>query len=517
MKKRIYGLETEYGIALIWADGSWSCDRNHLSRYLDLMKDYLGGEFLANGSRVYIDLNYHPEYCTAECTNLIDLIAQDKAGEKILNRIFAEIVRDRATDVAKIILFKNNCQYYFRDERQEANLVTFGCHENFLMSKNLTIESLAAVLTPFLVVRQIIAGSGWVADPFHQSQKSLRYAISQRSRFILAEISRETHTNAGSRGIFCSARWEEPHANKEKYRRLHLLLGDSNLSELSTYLKMGLVVILLEMLEENYSFDDLISRFTLKDPVNALHAVSWDLSCKTPVIELIDGRHISAIDLFWAYIELINKYKAAQGLSQESSDVLANTIDILQRLERRKIDSETLMEIDSQGLEQELDWLIKKTILEYVLGEYGCHWNNFYKQDFSSEVTEPSLYEHIRAKDLKYHDTSNKGIYNDYTAKPDLPLSDLRTFDIRTPRMVEKERIVNMEKNPPQDNRAKIRGEFIKFFNAKGYSSCYEANWSYLKIRGDLIGQSSYVQYLIDLSDPFMTKSKEMEYIIGAE
>ena len=262
MKKRIYGLETEYNIALIGTDGCWHCGESDLMSYLSLWSSYKEGAdnaFKENGSRIYLEGGYHPEYCTAECLDLVDLIAQDKAGERILRKTAAQ----RADEKGKIVLFKNNVDYGKYED--DLSCKTVGCHENFLIEKKLTFEILERALVPFLAARQVICGAGWVADDFYQERKA-PYMISQRTKFINTAVGGDTNT--ASRAILSTARSSEVHADDEKYLRLHLILGDANMSEICIYLKMGLMGILLEMLEEDYPFqfiESFESRFIPED------------------------------------------------------------------------------------------------------------------------------------------------------------------------------------------------------------------------------------------------------------
>lgn len=506
MKNRIYGLETEYGIALIHEDGRWTCDQSSLQSYLEYFRKFFNGQFMANGSRIYVDMDFHPEYCTAECLNILDMIAQDKAGDKMLSKAFNQYSKQQG--VGKIHLFKNNVHYTEDEEIQPSTPITFGCHENFLMELRLGERELAPVLVPFLVVRQIIAGAGWVANPDFQS-RNIKYTISQRDRFIGEVVSGHTHGGMG-RAILCTARWDEPLSDNMRYKRLHLVVGDSNMSELSTYLKMATVGILLEMLEENYPFYDRLASFMPKDPVRAMHWVSGDLTCKKPVIDLIDGKSISAIDMLWVYVKMMEEYEKTRGMSPELLDAFKILTDILQRLEKREIDRETLMEINSQGLDEELDWLIKKSILEYSLKKFDCDWNELEWKKIHSDEREIKVYDQIRTKDLKYHDISEDGLYNDYVALPDLSPFEMRESQIRTPRMVEKEKIEYMEKNPPQNTRAKIRGEFVGFLEKHHLRDKFMISW-------DSISQQYNYALLnfraVRLNDPFLTENEELNLV----
>lgn len=510
MRKRIYGLETEYGIAFMRKNGSWTCDDSVLNPLLEYLHNFSGSQqFLPNGSRLYIDMRTHPEYCTAECLDLADLIAQDKAGEKILDRIFDQQTEQNQ---GRVHLFKNNVQYVESDEDAAGPPVTFGCHENFSMASWLNERELASVFIPFLVARQVISGSGWVANYDFQN-KGIKYAISQRARFIGSVTSNYT-TEGWQRAIFSTSRWGEPFADKEKYRRLHLIVGDSNMSELSTYLKMATVGILLDILEEGYPLWDRVARLMPRDQVRALHLISRDLTCKEPVIELRDGKFISALNMLQAYFEIMEEYERACGMKDDLSSALKIMKDILWRLEKREIDKETLMEINSQGLDEELDWLIKKSMLEYGLQKFGCSWKDFYGKKIQSAEGEINVYGYLRYRDLKYHDISDSGLYNDYVSLPDLSPSELKASQVRTPRVVEKEKIKDMEKNPPQNTRAKIRGDFIKFLKERGTVIRHFAfDWDKISVTGSPFFtelRRLFDENEIHLPDPFAVENEQV-------
>lgn len=501
MRNRIYGLETEYGTVLIQNDGTWICDEHGLSQHQAHFEKFYGKQFMGNGSRVYRDTDSHPEYGTAECLELLDLVAQDKAGEQILDEVFASYSGE--TEAGRVHLFKNNGQHADVEMSPPFVPITFGCHENFLMARSLDAKALAPIFLPFLVVRQIVAGAGWVTGRELQRQ-NVSYAISQRTWFIGRMVSSSTHAG-WDRGILCTARWEEPHADSRMYKRLHLILGDSNMSELSTYLKMATVGILLEMLEEGYPLAEKLADFKIRYPVASLHDVSCDLTCRKPVIELDSGSKISALDLFWVFVTLMEEYKTRNGLNKELSDALTILIDILGRLERRKIDQETQMEVDSLGLDEELDWLIKKSFLEDSLRQLCCDWPSFAQTEISWGGRQVSVYDQLRAKDKQYHDISPEGLYNIYVAEPDLSPDQLKALGIRTPRVVAKERIEYMKHNPPQNTRAKIRGEFIKFLEERRPEAKAKFSWDWSRL--------DIYDFHIQLDDPFATENHDIEII----
>ena len=492
MKKRIYGLETEYGIALK-RNGNWFCEDNDLRSYLGNIAPH----FRENGSRVYLEGNFQPEYCTAECLSLLDLIAQDKAGERIIKKLLSHSIRENE----KILLFKNNVDYAdplgSTPFPYTANYVTFGCHENFLIEKRVSPESLKRVFLAFLTARQVICGAGWVPSAGYQ-QRGIRYNISQRARFM----RRETDGNTTSdRGIVCTARLNEPLSNHEEYQRFHLIVGDSNMSEFSTYLKMGTVGILLEMLEDGYPFKEIFMR----DAITAIRLVSRDVTCKEAVIELEDGKFLSAINVLYHYLEQIEEYKNSQGLNPELLDIYEKFLDVVQRLEKRKIDKKTGFEENSHGLDEELDWLIKKSMLEETLIAFDCDWTNFKEDENDSGRKNINVFDDIRAKDLMYHETSEEGLYY-HPSQPDSKIFELKSVGARSPRMVEEEKITKAETVPPQNTRAKLRGDFIKLIKEKSIESKFGIDWESI----------SNPYQSISLSDPFETKNEILSTVASA-
>ena len=225
--------------------------------------------FLRNGSRLYLDVGSHPEYATAECDALTELVAHDKAGERILEGLVVDAeqrLRDEGV-AGDIYLFKNNTD-------SAGN--SYGCHENYLVGRHGEFSRLADVLIPFLVSRQIICGAGKVL----QTPRGAIYCVSQRAEHIWEGVSSAT---TRSRPIINTR--DEPHADAERYRRLHVIVGDSNMNETTTLLKVALTDLVLRMIEDGVTFRDL----TLENPIRAIREISHDLTGRRKV-RLATGR-----------------------------------------------------------------------------------------------------------------------------------------------------------------------------------------------------------------------------------
>src|SRR5246127_2284090 len=278
MDRRIFGLENEYGVTCTFR-GQRRLSPDEVARYLFRRVVSWGRSsnvFLKNGARLYLDVGSHPEYATPECDNVVDLVTHDKAGERTLEGLLMDAERRlREEGIAgDIYLFKNNTD-------SAGN--SYGCHENYLVGRHGEFTRLADVLIPFLVSRQIICGAGKVL----QTPRGAVYCVSQRAEHIWEGVSSAT---TRSRPIINTR--DEPHADAERYRRLHVIVGDSNMSETTTLLKIGSTDLVLEMIEAGVSFRD----FALDNPIRAIREVSHDLTGRRQV-RLAGGRQASALDI----------------------------------------------------------------------------------------------------------------------------------------------------------------------------------------------------------------------------
>ncbi|HEX3611962.1 MAG TPA: proteasome accessory factor PafA2 family protein, partial [Sporichthyaceae bacterium] len=260
MDRRIFGLENEYGVTCTFK-GQRRLSPDEVARYLFRRVVSWGRSsnvFLRNGARLYLDVGSHPEYATPECDSVIDLVTHDKAGERILEGLLVDAERRlREEGIAgDVYLFKNNTD-------SAGN--SYGCHENYLVGRHGEFGRLADILIPFLVTRQVICGAGKVL----QTPRGAVYCVSQRAEHIWEGVSSAT---TRSRPIINTR--DEPHADAERFRRLHVIVGDSNMSETTTMLKVASCDLVLRMIEEGVLMRDL----TMENPIRAIREISHDVT-----------------------------------------------------------------------------------------------------------------------------------------------------------------------------------------------------------------------------------------------
>jgi proteasome accessory factor A len=374
----------------------------------------LANLILTNGARFYVD-HAHPEYSTPEVTSPRDVVLWDKAGE----RVIAEAAR-RALSVpgtSPVNIYKNNT---------DNKGVSYGCHENYLMSRSTSFADVIRHLTPFFVSRQVVCGAGRVG--IGADGKSDGFQLSQRADFFEVEVGLETTLK---RPIINTR--DEPHADPEKYRRLHVIIGDANMSELSTYLKVGTTSLVISMIEAGWLETDL----SLEAPVATLRAVSHDPTLSRQVI-LRDGRKMTAVQLQMEYLDLARKFVA----DRWGSDADEQTRDVLSRWESTLVRLET----EPMSLSRELDWVAKLAILEGYRERDGLDWSS------------PRL----QLVDLQYSDVrQDKGLYNRLVATG------------RFERLVGEDEVERAMTEPPEDTRAYFRGRCL----AKYASAVSAASW----------------------------------------
>ena len=369
---------------------------------------------LSNGARFYVD-HAHPEYSTPECTNPRDLVIWDKAGERVLN-----ISRTRAEAVSppeqRILLYKNNTD-------MKGN--SYGTHENYLMDRRCPFTRIVQHLMPFLVTRQIFTGAGKVGS--ENNLEYTPYQISQRADFLETEVGLET---MHSRPIINTR--DEPHADPEKYRRLHVIVGDANMSELTTYLKAGTTAIALSMLEDDFIDRDL----ALDNPVQAFRTISRDLNCRVPV-RMKDGRSLTAVAIQREFLELAHRYYRDRELDTVTKDVLVRWEYVLDRLEQ-----------DPMSLSRELDWVVKKDLIESYMATHDLDWT-------SAKVA---------MIDLQYHDIRpGKGLY--------YKLEESEAVE----RLVTDDEIAKAIHDPPKDTRAYFRGMCLQRYSEDIVSASWDS------------------------------------------
>ncbi len=431
MDRRIYGLENEYGIICTpERRGGKALSIQNAVMYL--FREIISGRmypdvFLENGARFYQDIGCHPEYATPECDNVIELLTHDKAGERIIERLSVTAEKKMRFDgfFGKISVFKNNTD-------TPGN--TYGCHENYLMDRRVSFRQLAAQLIPFFVTRQVFTGAGkFIKD----RDNSLRYEISQRAQYIREEISIATTT---ARGIINTR--DEPHADREKYRRLHVIVGDSNMSEFATFLKVGTTAIVLRMIEDNF----IRQRLALRNSVKAIQDISKDTTC-THKIELEDGQRLSAVELQWQYFECAKQYFEQAEPDPISKQVMKKWEYVLKHLAR-----------DPLSLDRELDWVIKKKLIGTYFASPKRKWDR----------------DDVLMLDLLYHNIRKDG------GKKRTGLYYKLEKNNQVERIVTDEQVDKAMHLPPETTRAKFRGRFVKLANER--KILCGVNWSYIQL-----------------------------------
>src|SRR5213594_1643019 len=448
MQRRIFGIENEYGVTCTF-HGHRRLSPDEVARYLFRRVVSWGRSsnvFLRNGARLYLDVGSHPEYATAECDNLAQLVTHDRAGERVLEDLLID-AEQRLTDEGiggDIYLFKNNTD-------SAGN--SYGCHENYLIVRAGEFSRISDVLLPFLVTRQLICGAGKVL----QTPKAATFCLSQRAEHIWEGVSSAT---TRSRPIINTR--DEPHADAEKYRRLHVIVGDSNMSEYTTWIKVATTSVLLRMLEEGKVMRDL----SLENPIRAIREISHDLTCRRKV-RLANGREASAIELQWEYLSRATKYVERRD-DPEMKEAVRAWEECLVALEH-----------DFLALDRKIDWVMKYRLIER------------YRDRHSITLGNPKL----ALMDLVYHDVSRRrGLY--YM----LERSGMAE------RYVTEEDVRMAMHEAPQTTRAKLRGEFIRA--AKRRRRDYTVDWVHLKL-------NDQAQRTVLCKDPFKYTDERVAKLIA--
>ena len=451
MERRIFGLENEYGVTCTLR-GQRRLSPDEVARYLFRRVVSWGRSsnvFLQNGARLYLDVGSHPEYATPECDSIHDVVVHDKAGERILEQLLTS-AENRLADEGingDIYLFKNNTD-------SAGN--SYGCHENYLTGRTEDLAHYTNALIPFLVTRQIYAGAGKVL----QTARGAMFCISQRAEHIWEGTSSAT---TRSRPIINTR--DEPHADAELYRRLHVIVGDSNMSEYATFLKVGTTALLLRMLEEpNVIMRDM----TLENPIRAIREISHDMTC-TRKVRLANGREATALEIQSEYLNRALRYADRRDLSPLEKQALGMWEQALTQIEK-----------DPLGQDREADWVIKYKLIEAYRERHGL------------ELTDPK----VALLDLQYHDINRKrGIF--------YRMQDRGLVE----RICDDTEIEEAIDTPPQTTRARLRGEFIK--KAKERKRDYTVDWVHLKL-------NDQAQRTVLCKDPFRSHDERVEKLIAS-
>lgn len=450
MDRRIFGLENEYGVTCTFR-GQRRLSPDEVARYLFRRVVSWGRSsnvFLRNGARLYLDVGSHPEYATPECDSVVDLVTHDKAGERILEGLQVDAERRlREEGIAgDIYLFKNNTD-------SAGN--SYGCHENYLVGRHGEFGRLADVLIPYLVTRQIICGAGKVL----QTPRGAVYCVSQRAEHIWEGVSSAT---TRSRPIINTR--DEPHADAERFRRLHVIVGDSNMSEATMLLKVGATDLVLRMVEAGVVMRDL----TLENPIRAIREVSHDMTGRRKV-RLANGREASSLEIQKEYFVKARDFVDARGGDATAKRVL----DLWER---------TLRAVETGDLDlvsREVDWVMKYQLIER------------YRRKYDLPLSSPR----VAQLDLTYHDVHrDRGLYY---------LLERRGGAERVTRDLD---IFEAKSVPPQTTRARLRGEFIR--KAQEKRRDFTVDWVHLKL-------NDQAQRTVLCKDPFRSVDERVDKLIA--
>ena len=447
---KVCGIETEYGVALRGAADAnpvlassmlingyvehrkigWDFDDESPGRDArgfaregaapPEVETHLVNTVLTNGARYYVD-HAHPEYSTPECSDALELVCADKAGERVLARSM-QAARRILPAGQEIVVYKNN---------SDGKGNSYGTHENYLVDRSVPFASLVRHLLPWFVTRQVFTGAGKLGA--ENGASPVAFQISQRADFFEEEVGLETTLK---RPIVNTR--DEPHADPQKYRRLHVIAGDANLCEVATYLKVGTTAIVLALIEDDFVDKDL----SVVGPVAAMRVVSHDPTCRAP-IELSDGGTCTAVDLQWEFLRLARKYADETGLEACGGETVGN--DVLDRWEAVL----SALERDPSTLDGQLDWVTKLGLLRAYVGRDALGWDD------------PKL----SLLDLQYHDI-----------RPDRSLYERLVRAGKVERLVEEADVTTAMTEPPSTTRAFFRGRCL----ARWPDAIVAANWDSL-------------------------------------
>jgi proteasome accessory factor A len=451
MDRRIFGLETEYGVTCTFR-GQRRLSPDEVARYLFRRVVSWGRSsnvFLRNGARLYLDVGSHPEYATPECDSAVDLVAHDRAGERTLEGLLIDAERRLHDEgiAGEIYLFKNNTD-------SAGN--SYGCHENYLVSRHGEFGRLADILIPFLVTRQLICGAGKVL----QTPRGAVFCLSQRAEHIWEGVSSAT---TRSRPIINTR--DEPHADAERYRRLHVIVGDSNMNEVTTLLKVGTADLVLRMIEAGVVMRDL----TLENPIRAIREVSHDVTGRRKV-RLASGREASALDIQQEYYTKAVDFVAQRGSDEVTKRILELWGRVLTAVETGELSS----------VRREIDWVSKLHLVERYRARHDL----------------PLSHPRVAQLDLAYHDLRRgRGLYQlmERRGEVDRVASDVEIFEAK--------------ETPPQTTRAKLRGEFIR--RAQEKRRDFTVDWVHLKL-------NDQAQRTVLCKDPFRYSDERVDKLIAS-
>lgn len=454
LSRRIFGLETEYGLAVAGGPASGPGRLGPEDAARELFRTLIEwgrstNMFLPNGGRLYLDVGSHPEYATAECDDLVDLVAQDRAGEVLLTEL-----ADSAG--ARLAAQGRDERLHLLKTNIDSHGNSFGCHENYLVRRRGDFQRLVAQLVPFLVTRVILTGAGAVQS----GPQGSTYVFSQRAEHLWEPVSSAT---TRSRPLINSR--DEPHADPQRYRRLHIIAGDSSVAETTTLLKVGMTAFVLDLLEAGGSLADL----ELTDPIGAIRATSRDLTGQVP-LELADGRRLSPHEIQSEILTRVLDHAVAADATGTEQRVL----ELWQR------GLQAVGTGDHALVHTELDWAIKLRLIERYRAAHDLHLHS------------PRLARLV----LAYHDVS-----------PSHGLATSMAQRGLMARVVTDEQVHTAQRLAPQTTRARLRGAFVAAAHERRRD--HTVDWVHLKLN-----DASHPTVLCQ--DPFASVDERVDRLIAA-
>ncbi len=391
------------------------------------IETHLVNTVLTNGARYYVD-HAHPEYSTPECSDALELVVADKAGERVLAR--SMLAATRLLDIGQeVVVYKNN---------SDGKGNSYGTHENYLVDRAVPFANLVRYLLPWFVTRQVFTGAGKVGC--ENGAVAVDYQLSSRADFFEEEVGLETTLK---RPIVNTR--DEPHADPQLYRRLHVIAGDANLCEVATFLKVGTTAIVLAMIEDDFIDKD----YSVVGPVPAMRVVSHDPTCRATV-ELVDGGRMTAVELQWEFLRLAQKYADDTGLEMCGGEIVGQ--QVLERWESTL----SALERDPALLDGQLDWVTKLALLDAYRDRDNLGWDD------------PKL----ALLDLQYSDV-----------RPNRSLYERLVRAGKVERLTTEPEVIAATTEPPATTRAYFRGTCL----ARWPESVVAANWDsiILDVGGD--------------------------------
>jgi proteasome accessory factor A len=447
----VIGLETEYGVTFT-LDGRRRLSPDEVARHLFRNVVSWGrtsNVFLENGARLYLDVGSHPEYATPECDSPLEAVVHERAGDRILHdlaRRTEEVLRSEGQE-GRIRLFRNNTD-------NAGN--SYGSHENYLVERSGDFARLTAALLPFLVTRQVFAGAGKLL----RGPRGAEFVLSQRAEHVWEGVSSAT---TRSRPLINTR--DEPHADAERFRRLHVIVGDSNMSDYACWLRLATTDLVVRMLEEREGFTPP----ELADPMLAIRDVSRDLSGLGRV-RLASGREPTALDLQELYLTAVERFVTARHPDDDhAKHTLGEWRFVLETLRT-----------DPSRLSRQLDWVAKLGLLESYRQRHGLPWSD----------------DRLALLDLSYHDID-----------PASGLHHLLVRQGRMQRLVDEEAIVEATENPPPRTRAALRGRFITAARRAGRD--HTVDWVHLKV-------NEQSQRTVLCRDPLVWQDERVDRLIAS-